>query len=66
MDKKDPILEFGQYIGCNFDVGHYFAGTKGLSPIPVIGLERSWLHRSVRAGVVYRTGGKTILLRCSY
>ncbi len=36
MDKSDPILEFGQYIGFNFDVGHYFAGTKGLSPIPVI------------------------------
>ncbi len=36
MDKKDPILEFGQYIGFNFDVGHYFAGTKGLSPIPVL------------------------------
>jgi sugar phosphate isomerase/epimerase len=36
MDKNDPILEHGQYIGFNFDVGHYFAGTKGLSPIPVI------------------------------
>jgi len=36
MDKNDPILECGQYIGFNFDVGHYFAGTKGLSPIPVI------------------------------
>jgi sugar phosphate isomerase/epimerase len=36
MDKKDPILECGQYIGFNFDVGHYFAGTKGLSPIPVL------------------------------
>lgn len=36
MDKTDPILSFGQYIGFNFDVGHYFAGTKGLSPIPVI------------------------------
>jgi len=36
MDKNDPILEAGQYIGFNFDVGHYFAGTKGLSPIPVI------------------------------
>jgi sugar phosphate isomerase/epimerase len=36
MDKQDPILECGQYIGFNFDVGHYFAGTKGLSPIPVI------------------------------
>lgn len=36
MDKPDPILEFGQYIGFNFDIGHYFAGSKGLSPIPVI------------------------------
>jgi sugar phosphate isomerase/epimerase len=36
MDRTDPILAYGQYIGFNFDVGHYFAGTKGLSPIPVI------------------------------
>jgi sugar phosphate isomerase/epimerase len=36
MDKTDPILEIGQYIGFNFDVGHYFAGSKGLSPIPVM------------------------------
>jgi sugar phosphate isomerase/epimerase len=36
MSETDPILSYGQYIGFNFDVGHYFAGTKGLSPIPVI------------------------------
>ncbi len=36
MDRIDPILAHGKYIGFNFDVGHYFAGTKGLSPIPVI------------------------------
>jgi sugar phosphate isomerase/epimerase len=36
MDKPDPILSYGEYIGFNFDIGHYFAGTKGLSPIPVI------------------------------
>jgi sugar phosphate isomerase/epimerase len=36
LDKPDPILELGQYIGFNFDVGHYFAGTKGQSPIPVL------------------------------
>ena len=36
MDKTDPILSYGRYIGFNFDIGHYFAGTKGLSPIPVI------------------------------
>jgi sugar phosphate isomerase/epimerase len=36
MDKRDPILELGQYIGFNLDIGHYVAGTKGLSPIPVL------------------------------
>lgn len=36
MDKMDPILDYGKYIGFNFDVGHYVAGTKGKSPIPVI------------------------------
>ncbi len=36
MDKPDPILQHGAYIGFNFDMGHYFAGTKGLSPIPVL------------------------------
>jgi sugar phosphate isomerase/epimerase len=36
MDQADPILSYGQYIGFNFDFGHYFAGTKGLSPIPVL------------------------------
>ena len=36
MDKTDPILDYGPYIGFNLDVGHYFAGTKGLSPLPVL------------------------------
>ena len=36
IDKPDPILEVGKYIGFNLDIGHYVAGTKGLSPIPVI------------------------------
>ncbi len=36
MDKPDPILDFGPYIGFNLDVGHYFAGTKGKSPLPVL------------------------------
>jgi sugar phosphate isomerase/epimerase len=36
MSQTDPILSYGEYIGFNFDVGHYFAGSKGLSPIPVI------------------------------
>jgi sugar phosphate isomerase/epimerase len=36
MDRMDPILEHGEYIGYNFDVGHYVAGTKGKSPIAVL------------------------------
>ena len=36
MDKFDSILELGQYIGLNVDIGHYVAGTKGKSPIPVL------------------------------
>jgi sugar phosphate isomerase/epimerase len=36
LDKADPILAYSPYIGFNFDVGHYFAGTKGLSPLPVL------------------------------
>ena len=36
IDKPDPILELGKYIGFNLDVGHYFAGTKGQSPVQVI------------------------------
>ena len=35
-DAADPLLEIGKYIGFNLDIGHYFAGTKGKSPIPVI------------------------------
>ena len=36
MDGTDPILDISPYIGFNLDVGHYFAGTKGKSPIPVL------------------------------
>jgi len=36
LDKEDPLLSFGQYVGFNFDIGHYVAGSKGLSPIPVL------------------------------
>ncbi len=36
IDKLDPLLDFGPYIAFNFDIGHYVAGTKGKSPIPVI------------------------------
>ena len=36
IDQPDPLLDFGPYIAFNFDVGHYVAGTKGKSPIPVL------------------------------
>ena len=36
IDKTDPILEIGEFIGLNLDIGHYVAGTKGQSPIPVL------------------------------
>jgi sugar phosphate isomerase/epimerase len=36
VDTMDPLFETGAYIGFNLDCGHYVAGTKGLSPIPVI------------------------------
>jgi sugar phosphate isomerase/epimerase len=36
LDRTDPILEISPYIGFNFDIGHYFAGTRGKSPLPVI------------------------------
>lgn len=36
VDKMDPLLEISPYIGINLDIGHYVAGTKGKSPIPVI------------------------------
>ena len=36
VDNADPLLEIGKYIAFNLDIGHYFAGTKGKSPIPVI------------------------------
>jgi sugar phosphate isomerase/epimerase len=36
VDKADPILDLGQYIGFNLDIGHYYAGTKGQSPLPVL------------------------------
>lgn len=32
----DPLMQVGDYIGFNLDIGHYVAGTKGKSPIPVI------------------------------
>ena len=36
MDRIDPLFELSNYIGFNFDVGHYVAGSKGQSPIPVL------------------------------
>jgi sugar phosphate isomerase/epimerase len=35
-DSADPLLDIGKYIMFNLDIGHYFAGTKGKSPVPVI------------------------------
>jgi sugar phosphate isomerase/epimerase len=36
IDKTDALLDAGKFVGFNFDCGHYVAGTKGLSPIPVL------------------------------
>ena len=36
IEDMDPLFNVGDYIGFNFDIGHYVAGTKGKSPIPVI------------------------------
>lgn len=36
IDRPDPILEYSPFIGFNLDIGHYFAGTKGKSPLPVL------------------------------
>ncbi len=36
LDRPDPILDVSPNVYLNFDVGHYFAGTKGKSPIPVL------------------------------
>jgi len=36
VETADPLVSYGQYVGFNLDVGHYFAGTKGLSPLPVL------------------------------
>jgi sugar phosphate isomerase/epimerase len=35
-DEIDPLLAIGERIAFNLDIGHYFAGTKGKSPVPVI------------------------------
>jgi sugar phosphate isomerase/epimerase len=36
IEDVDPLVRVNEYVGFNFDIGHYVAGTKGKSPIPVI------------------------------
>ncbi|HLJ57645.1 MAG TPA: sugar phosphate isomerase/epimerase [Chthonomonadaceae bacterium] len=36
IENIDPLMQIGDYIGFNLDIGHYVAGTHGKSPIPVI------------------------------
>lgn len=36
IENVDPLMQIGDYIGFNLDIGHYFTGSKGKSPIPVI------------------------------
>jgi sugar phosphate isomerase/epimerase len=36
IEDLDPLMQISDYIGFNFDIGHYVAGTHGKSPIPVI------------------------------
>jgi sugar phosphate isomerase/epimerase len=36
IESIDPLMQIGDFIGFNFDIGHYVAGTKGKSPIPVL------------------------------
>ncbi|HTK76874.1 MAG TPA: TIM barrel protein [Gemmataceae bacterium] len=36
IEDIDPLMRVGEYVGFNFDIGHYTAGTKGKSPIPVL------------------------------
>jgi sugar phosphate isomerase/epimerase len=36
IESIDPLMQIGDYIGFNFDIGHYVAGTQGKSPIPVL------------------------------
>ena len=36
IDTIDPLMSIGDHIGFNLDIGHYVAGTKGKSPVPVI------------------------------
>src|SRR5262245_16024575 len=36
IEDVDPLMRVGPYVGFNFDIGHYVAGTGGKSPIPVL------------------------------
>ena len=49
----DPLLDQGAYVGFNLDVGHYVAGNKGLSPIPVL---EKYHRRIVSLHLKDRTG----------
>jgi sugar phosphate isomerase/epimerase len=35
-DSADALIDAGSYVGFNLDIGHYVAGTKGKSPIPLL------------------------------
>ncbi len=36
IENLDPLMNVGDYVGFNLDIGHYVAGTGGKSPIPVL------------------------------
>ncbi|WP_165235753.1 sugar phosphate isomerase/epimerase family protein [Aquisphaera insulae] len=36
IEDIDPLMQAGDYVGFNLDIGHYVAGNKGKSPIPVL------------------------------
>jgi sugar phosphate isomerase/epimerase len=35
-EEADALIDAGNYVGFNLDIGHYVAGTKGKSPIPIL------------------------------
>lgn len=53
LDPDDPILQYGKYVGFNFDSGHYFAGSGGKSPIPII---EKYHNRIISIHLKDRTG----------
>jgi len=36
LEPEDPFYTVGKYVGYNFDIGHYVAGTQGKNPCEVI------------------------------